>query len=167
MKLSGVNDVSWNSPQAPTPHLASLARTGVILDSAYTLPICSPSRAAMLTGVYPFRLGLQRGFGQQVPEGIPTDIRTLPEYLRRLGYQSHMFGKEKILYIYNNHQKIYTYFRPTKLYITDFVLLYVQSKSSPSGILAIATGNTLQLLEGSTPSMDDSLHWINQLEIST
>ena len=94
--VAGVSDVSWNSPGAPTPHLGSLAREGVILDSAYSLPVCSPSRAAILTGVYPFRLGLQRGFGQQVPEGIPTEVKILPEYLRMLGYQTHMFGKGRL-----------------------------------------------------------------------
>ena len=46
----GVNDVGWNNPSSPTSHLDSLAEEGVILDSAYTLPICSPSRAALLTG---------------------------------------------------------------------------------------------------------------------
>ena len=61
----GVNDVSWprhslaSSSASVTPQLARLARSGLVLDSVYTLPICSPSRAAILTGVYPFRMGLQ------------------------------------------------------------------------------------------------------------
>ena len=49
---------SLASPSA-TPQLARLARSGLVLDNIYTLPICSPSRAAILTGVYPFRMGLQ------------------------------------------------------------------------------------------------------------
>ena len=57
--VAGVNDVSWNNPLANTPSLAKLAESGVILDNAYTLPVCSPSRAAILTGVYPFKMGLQ------------------------------------------------------------------------------------------------------------
>ena len=51
--------MSWNNPLARTPNLEKLARDGFILDNAYTLPVCSPSRAAILTGVYPFKMGLQ------------------------------------------------------------------------------------------------------------
>ena len=55
-----ITEVSWNNPTvSETPSLDSLARAGVILDSAYTLPVCSPSRAALLTGVYPFKYGFQ------------------------------------------------------------------------------------------------------------
>jgi len=57
--LSGNNDVSWNNPSAKTPALGRLAKSGVTLSNAYTLPVCSPSRAAIMTGVYPFRMGLQ------------------------------------------------------------------------------------------------------------
>ena len=59
MLMSGINDVSWNNPRAATPQLGKLARSGLILDNSYTLPVCSPSRAAILTGIYPFRMGLQ------------------------------------------------------------------------------------------------------------
>ena len=54
-----MNDVEWNNPSAVTPYLMGLARTGLTLDSAYTLPVCSPSRAALMTGVYPYRIGFQ------------------------------------------------------------------------------------------------------------
>lgn len=89
----GVNDVSWNNPSAPTPTLESLAKDGVILDTAYTLPVCSPSRAALMTGIYPYKFGLQRGFGKNLPVGLPLDVKILPEYLRDLGYSTHGFGK--------------------------------------------------------------------------
>ena len=98
---AGINDFSWSRLDKSTPfksehqstNLTKLAKSGLVLDNAYTLPICSPSRAAMLTGIYPFKMGLQRGFSQQIPEGIPTDIKLLPEYLKTLGYKTHMFGK--------------------------------------------------------------------------
>ena len=105
----GVNDVSWNNPLAPTPTLKSLAEDGVILDTAYTLPVCTPSRAALLTGIYPYKFGFQvmdslytsfliiliyqRGFGKNVPEGLPLNLKILPEYLKDLGYTTHGFGK--------------------------------------------------------------------------
>ena len=60
MKILNINDVSWNNPTvSEMPSLARLARAGVMLDTAYTLPVCSPSRAALLTGIYPFKYGFQ------------------------------------------------------------------------------------------------------------
>ncbi|KAK7488810.1 hypothetical protein BaRGS_00019945 [Batillaria attramentaria] len=80
----GWNDVGWHNPSMVTPTLSRLARQGVILDSAYVQPICTPSRASFLTGYFPIRLGLQF---------IPTNITVLPEALKTRGYQTHMVGK--------------------------------------------------------------------------
>ena len=57
----GWNEVSWNNPGFLTPNLEKLASEGVLLNQSYVTPKCSPSRAALLTGVYPWRLGMQRG----------------------------------------------------------------------------------------------------------
>lgn len=89
----GINDVSWNNPRGFTPHLGKLAQDGIILDNAYSLPVCTPSRSALLTGVYPFKLGLQRGFGKHTPEGIPLNTTLLPQYMKDLGYTTHGLGK--------------------------------------------------------------------------
>jgi len=89
----GINDVSWNNPRGSTPHLGKLAQDGIILDNAYSLPVCTPSRTALLTGVYPFKLGLQRGFGKHTPEGIPLNTTLLPQYMKDQGYTTHGLGK--------------------------------------------------------------------------
>lgn len=91
----GINDVSWNNPSSSTPHLSSLATSSsaTILDNAYTLPVCTPSRAALMSGTYPFKLGLQRGFGKHSPEGLPLNTTLLPQHLKREGYSTHGFGK--------------------------------------------------------------------------
>ena len=57
----GWNEVSWNNPGFLTPNLEKLASQGVLLNQSYVTPKCSPSRAALLTGAYPWRLGMQRG----------------------------------------------------------------------------------------------------------
>ena len=57
----GWNEVSWNNPGFLTPNLERLASNGVLLNQSYVSPKCSPSRAALLSGLYPWRLGMQRG----------------------------------------------------------------------------------------------------------
>ena len=45
-KITGVNDVPWNSQASDLPALSSLANNGIVLDNAYTLPVCTPSRCS-------------------------------------------------------------------------------------------------------------------------
>ena len=46
----GYNDVSWHNPVIKSPHLESLAKNGVLLEQHYSQPLCTPTRAALLTG---------------------------------------------------------------------------------------------------------------------
>merc|ERR1719474_131489 len=77
-----------------TPALEKLARSGVILEQSYTQQVCTPSRAALLTGKYPFHIGRQkRALKPLQPTGLSVKLTTLPQQLQRLGYTTHMVGK--------------------------------------------------------------------------
>lgn len=78
----------------PTPNLDRLAQAGAILDQFYVQPVCSPTRAALLTGRYPMRHGLQVGVVRPWANyGLPLEERTLPQALREAGYQTAIVGK--------------------------------------------------------------------------
>ena len=57
----GFNDVPWHNKMVIAPNLMNLAKSGVILDQHYSQPSCSPTRAALLTGRYPFHTGMNIG----------------------------------------------------------------------------------------------------------
>jgi arylsulfatase A-like enzyme len=77
-----------------TPHLDKLAKTGAILDQFYVQPVCSPTRAALLTGRYPMRHGLQVGVVRPWAQyGLPLEERTLPQALKEVGYETAIVGK--------------------------------------------------------------------------
>lgn len=77
-----------------TPHLDKLARAGAVLDQFYVQPVCSPTRAALLTGRYPMRHGLQVGVVRPWAQyGLPLEERTLPQALKQAGYQTAIVGK--------------------------------------------------------------------------
>jgi arylsulfatase B len=56
----GWNAVSYHNGFARTPHIDALVHRGVELDRFYAAPMCSPTRAGILTGCYPLRLGIGR-----------------------------------------------------------------------------------------------------------
>lgn len=90
----GSYDVSWRGSEIKTPHLDRLAFGGARLEQFYVQPVCSPTRAALLTGRYPIRHGLQVGVVRPWAQyGLPLDERTLPQALREAGYTTAIFGK--------------------------------------------------------------------------
>jgi arylsulfatase A-like enzyme len=90
----GWNDVGYHGSEIETPNLDRLAAEGVQLDQFYTLPGCTPTRAALLTGRYPIRYGMQEGvLWPWTPGGLPLEERTLPQALREVGYRTVMVGK--------------------------------------------------------------------------
>lgn len=85
---------SYGHPTIRTPHLDRMAAEGVRLTSFYAAaPVCTPSRAALMTGRYPIRFGMADNVGPDSPGGLPAAERTLAEALRSQGYRTAAFGK--------------------------------------------------------------------------
>ena len=90
----GWNDVGFHGGDIDTPSLDRLAAEGMELNRFYTTPICSPTRAALMTGRDPIRLGV--AYGVIMPwdvNGIHPDEHFLPESFQAAGYQTAMVGK--------------------------------------------------------------------------
>jgi len=118
-----VDDMGWmdsepyGSEYYETPNMTRLAKLSMRFTDAYALPLCSPTRATILSGQYPSRHGITTASGHQPPqeEGVslypetaaPTrpflyaesknyldpDIVTVAEVLRGAGYRTGHFGK--------------------------------------------------------------------------
>ncbi len=90
----GWADVSFHGGEIKTPHLDALAASGTRLEQYYVQSVCTPTRAAFLTGRYPFRLGLQVGVVRPWAQyGLPLEERTLPQALGEAGYDTAIVGK--------------------------------------------------------------------------
>lgn len=90
----GSADVGWHGGEIKTPNLDKLANGGVKLEQFYVQPVCSPTRAAFMTGRYPMRHGLQVGVVRPWAQyGLPLDERTLPQALKEAGYETAITGK--------------------------------------------------------------------------
>mgnify|MGYP006412321349 FL=1 len=87
----GFGDVGYNGSEIATPNLDQMAQAGMKLDRNYVYPICSPTRAALLTGQNPLHHGVDGPMADDT--GLPLDLKIMPQYFKDLGYQTHMIGK--------------------------------------------------------------------------
>ena len=95
----------YGNPFNETPVMDQMATEGMLFTQAYAHPACSPSRAALMTGKHPARLGITTALGlnrqdinspvitPKVAEFLPTEEITLAELLKENGYATGMVGK--------------------------------------------------------------------------
>jgi arylsulfatase len=94
----GFSDLSPYGSEIETPTIASIAQTGYSLTNYHVAPVCSPSRAAFLTGLNPHRAGYATvanydpGFPGYTNE-LPHDVPTIAESLQASGYATFLVGK--------------------------------------------------------------------------
>ncbi|WP_062269014.1 sulfatase-like hydrolase/transferase [Endozoicomonas arenosclerae] len=90
----GFADPGFRGSGIETPSIDVLAEEGVTLNRFYTTPICSPTRAALMTGRDPMRLGV--AYSVLLPwdsGGVHTDEHFMPESFKAAGYQTAIVGK--------------------------------------------------------------------------
>jgi len=91
----GYGDVSYNgAKKLKTPNMDAMAMEGMRFNNGYaTSATCTPSRYALLTGVYPWREKRARILAGTAPLIIGTEQMTLPRMLKQQGYQTAIIGK--------------------------------------------------------------------------
>lgn len=90
----GYADIAPFGGTTPTPHLSRFAREGMRFTDFYVAQaVCSASRAALLTGCYPNRIGIQGALRPRSKNGIQSGETTIAEILKGRGYATGIFGK--------------------------------------------------------------------------
>ena len=91
----GFQDIGPNGAiDFQTPHIDQLASEGVVLDNYYApQAVCSASRAGILTGCYPNRIGIHNALMPNANKGLNPSEVTLAELLKTKGYATGIFGK--------------------------------------------------------------------------
>jgi arylsulfatase A-like enzyme len=90
----GYADIGPNGGKAPTPNLDRMAKEGLRFTDFYVAQaVCSASRAALLTGCYSNRVGIQGALGPGSKVGIHRNETTLAELLKSRGYSTAIYGK--------------------------------------------------------------------------
>ncbi len=90
----GYGDLGCYGSSIRTPHLDRVAAEGMRFTHFYSAnPVCSPSRAALLTGRYPTRAGVPRVLFPRDKTGLPASEVTLAQLLKGRGYRTSCIGK--------------------------------------------------------------------------
>jgi len=98
----GWGDVGYHNKEAITPNIDSLAYEGTRFENFYVQPSCSPTRAAFMTGIYPYKIGIQRVLWPWSKHGIEPNFNILPKYLKKSNYETAIIGKWNLGH-YRNH----------------------------------------------------------------
>jgi len=90
----GWADLGFRGSDIQTPNIDRLAAEGVHLERLYVMPICTPTRSALMTGRDPMKLGAAyAGFQPWLEGGISPQEHFMPDSFRSAGYQTAMVGK--------------------------------------------------------------------------
>ncbi|MFM1769160.1 MAG: hypothetical protein RJA22_1689 [Verrucomicrobiota bacterium] len=93
------DDLGWRdvgfagNPYVETPHLDRLAKDGLRFTQAYQQTVCSPTRAALLTGQHPVRVNMTDFLKAKDTRFLSPDLPTLPKRLMAAGYRTGLIGK--------------------------------------------------------------------------
>jgi arylsulfatase A-like enzyme len=104
----GYGDLGIHGGIAPTPHLDKLFRSGLVLENFMVNPLCSPTRASLLTGCNPLRLNQ----GPFVDGVLDPSVPTFGSAFQKEGYQTGIFGKW--------HNSVAPVFDPSMPDVNDF-----------------------------------------------
>jgi arylsulfatase A len=84
----------FGHPTIKTPNLDAMAKEGIRFTSFYSASsVCTPARAALLTGRYPIRSGMTSVVNAKSRNGLPSEEITIAELLKEVGYKTGIIGK--------------------------------------------------------------------------
>lgn len=147
---------AYGNREAITPNMDRLAREGALFTNAFVAtPVCSPSRATFLTGLYPTRMGITDYIGLEARArlGLPPERTTWPEVLQQNGYVTALEGKW--------HLGMQPQFHPTRNGYDHFYG-FVSGASTPMDPVLEVDGKE-QKLTGSMPDLlvDDAIRFLD------
>lgn len=90
----GWADVGYHGSDIETPNIDRLAKEGMRLERFYSLPVCTPTRSALMTGRDPIKLGMANaGIMPWNDGGVSLDEHFMPQSFKAAGYDTAMIGK--------------------------------------------------------------------------
>jgi len=146
--------------QAKMPNIERMCAQGLVFDNAYAAPVCSPTRASMITGQYGFRTGIGAAIPRDGASGLATDTPSLFDLLNQSGYSANIIGKWHLAGGADGLD------HPSKLGVPDYFGLYKGRARNYSKWKAVNSKGQERRVEGysTTVFTDKAIEWIAKQE---
>lgn len=93
MGLDASNCYKVGNQQATMPNIKAMCESGLVFDNAYSAPVCTPTRATIMTGQYSFRTGTGGAIPRDGNNGLSSDVTSLFDVLSETNYSANLIGK--------------------------------------------------------------------------
>ena len=143
--------------QAVMPNLEAMCSKGMVFDNAYAAPVCSPTRATIMTGQYGFRTGVGSAISRKGNGGLSPDVTSLFDVLAKTDYSANLIGKWHLADGGDglNH--------PSKLGVPDYFGLISGATKDYSNWHAVYNGKRVNIKEYSTTEFTNrAIDWIGE-----
>lgn len=141
--------------QAPMPNLERMCADGMVFDNAYSAPVCSPTRATIMTGQYGFRTGVGAAIARDGGIGLSAEETSLFDVLNGTGYASAVIGKWHLA------GSDATVDHPAELGVTDYFGVFSGATRDYFNWTAIENGEQVQVSGYATTVLTDrAIDWI-------
>ncbi|WP_299788502.1 sulfatase-like hydrolase/transferase [uncultured Marivita sp.] len=156
MGLDASRCYSLGDQQAPMPNVEALCASGMVFDNAYSAPVCSPTRATIMTGQYGFRTGVGAAIPPDGTNGLSADVTSLFDVLATTDYSANLIGKWHLAGADadRNH--------PAELGVPDYFGLFMGGVRNYSEWTAVTGGEEVQVDGYATTVLTDrAIDWID------
>jgi arylsulfatase A-like enzyme len=144
------------SQQAPMPNLEAMCARGMVFENAYATPMCSSTRATILTGQYGFRTGVGTAVSPRQQNGLSSNITSLFDVLATTDYSTNLIGKWHLSDDTQNFE------HPAQFGVSDYFGLFTGGLKDYSDWTAISNGKQVNITNYATTEFTDrAIDWIS------
>lgn len=143
--------------QAPMPTIEQLCEQGLVFDNAYAAPVCSPTRASILTGQYGFRTGVGGAIPRTGGTGLSSETVSLFDVMSKTDYSATLIGKWHLANSGN------AYDHPASMGVENYFGLLAGGTPSYFNWTAVEDGKSVEI-DGYTTSVftDRAIDWTGE-----
>ncbi|MFD0980077.1 sulfatase-like hydrolase/transferase [Tropicimonas aquimaris] len=155
MGLDASNCYSLGDQQAPMPNVEAMCREGLVFMNAYSAPVCSPTRATMMTGQYGMRTGVGAAIPPNGSNGLAAEAESLFDVLEGSDYATNLLGKWHLA------GAGATLDHPSELGVSDYWGVFKGGVRDYFEWAAVTGGEEVPVEEYATTAItDEALDWI-------
>ena len=160
MGLDASRCYSVGNQQAKMPNIEAMCDTGLVFENAYSSPVCSPTRATIMTGKYGFRTGVGAAIPRDGKKGLSADETSLFDVLAGTNYSSNLIGKWHLAGDDDGLD------HPAEMGVSDYFGIFRGRARDYSNFPAVSNGEQVQVTEYATTALTNrAIDWIDDQEL--